>query len=191
MKKITLAIAVLVATVLVNTTATAQDDGGAKAWMDFMTPGPMHTWMAKWNGIWEAELTQWMPGAPETKSKGTNEQSSIMNNLYTVGKFTTTMMGMPMQGQSLMGYDNSKKIFVSTWVDNFGSGIVYMTGRYDEATKTLHLKGMQTDPLTGKDSELREEMKIINDDTYMLVMYGTGADGVEHKFMEGVFKRKK
>ncbi len=190
MKKITAILCLLFAAAAVNT-AAAQDDAAAKAWMDFMTPGPMHTWMAKWNGSWEAELTQWMPGAPATKSKGTNEQSSIMNNRYTIGKFTTTMMGMPMQGQSMMGYDNAKKIFVSTWVDNFGSGIVYMTGTYDEATKTLNLKGRQTDPITGKDSELREEMKIIDDNTYMLIMYGTGMDGVEQKFMEGIFKRKK
>lgn len=166
--------------------------GMAKAWENFMTPGPMHTWMAKSNGTWEAEVSQWMdPSAPPNKAKATNVQSSMLNGLYVTGKFTSTMMGMPFQGQSTMGYDNAKKDFVSTWVDNMGSGIVVMRGTYDEANKTLNLKGKQTDALTGKDCDLREEMKFIDDDTYTMTMYGPDWEGKEMKFMEGTFKRKK
>jgi hypothetical protein len=66
-----------------------------------------------------------------------------------------------------------------------------MTGTYDEATKTLNLKGTQTDPITGKDAFIRQEMKVINDDHYNLLMYGPGPDGKEMLFMSGVFKRKK
>jgi Protein of unknown function (DUF1579) len=164
----------------------------AKAWQDFATPGPMHAWLAKTNGTWEAEVSQWMdPAAPPTKAKATNVQTSMLNGLYVTGKFTSTMMGMPFQGQSTMGYDNAKKDFVSTWVDNMGSGIVVMRGTYDEATKTLNLKGKQTDPVTGKDANIREEMKMVDDNTYTMAMYGDGMDGKEMKFMEGTFKRKK
>jgi hypothetical protein len=166
--------------------------GMAKAWENFMTPGPMHAWMAKTNGTWEAEVSQWMdPSAPPTKAKATNVQTSMLNGLYVTGKFSSTMMGMPFQGQSTMGYDNAKKDFVSTWVDNMGSGIVVMRGAYDEATKTLNLKGKQTDPKTGKDTDIREEMKMVDDNTYTMTMYGPGMDGKEMKFMEGTFKRKK
>jgi len=42
-----------------------------KAWGDFKTPGDMHKWMAKTNGSWEGEVTQWMdPNAPPRKIKG-------------------------------------------------------------------------------------------------------------------------
>lgn len=194
MKKLAIFIFGLAMVAFGNMAQAQQSDteATAKAWMDFMTPGKMHDWMAKWNGTWEAEVSQWMdPAAPASKSKAVNVQSSIMNGLYTVGKFTSNMMGMPMEGQSTMGYDNVKKMFISTWVDNFGSGIVVLTGNYDEATKTLHLKGKQTDPTTGKDCDLREEMKIVDDNTYTLTMFGTGADGKEMKVMEGTFKRKK
>ena len=179
--------------ILLLTTAKnlyAQDDA-TKAYMEFMTPGAMHKWIAKWNGNWNVEMTSFMDPANPQKSNGTGVYSSIMNGLYQVGDFTSTMMGMPFQGHSITGYDNAKKLFVSTWVDNFGSGIIYMTGTYDEATKTLNLKGNQTDPLTGKDAYIREEMKIVNDDTYNLLMYGPGPDGKEMLFMSGVFKRKK
>jgi hypothetical protein len=165
-----------------------------KAWMDFATPGAMHKWMEKTNGTWVCDsVSQWGmdPSAPPMKSKATNVQTSFAGGRYVVGKFTGTMMGQPFEGMSTMGYDNGKKMFVNTWIDNMGSGIVHMSGTYDEATKTLHLKGHQTDPMTGKDSDLREEMKMIDDNTYTLSMYGTGMDGKESKFMEGTFKKKK
>ena len=186
-------ISLLIFSILSLTTLTnmyAQDDA-TKAYMDFMTPGAMHKWMAKFNGSWDVEMTSYMnPSAPE-KSSGTSGVTTMMNGLYQVSDFKATMMGMPFLGHSIMGYDNAKKVFVSTWVDNFGSGIIYMTGTYDEATKTLNLKGNQTDPISGKDAMIREEMKIVNDDTYNLLMYGPGPDGKEMLFMSGIFKRKK
>jgi len=166
--------------------------GMTKAWEDFKTPGAMHKWLAAQNGTWEGEVSQWMdPAAPPMKSKNTIVNSMILNGLYQQSKFTGTMFGMPFEGQSTTGYDNAKKMFVATWVDMSGSGIVYMTGNWDEATKTLNLKGRQTDPMTGKDCDIREELKIIDDNTQTMTMYGPGMDGKEMKFMEGTYTRKK
>jgi hypothetical protein len=191
MKKWILAGGLLMATAF-NTAWAQMPDDAAKAWQNYMTPGKMHSWLAKWNGSWEAEVSQWMdPSAPPNKTQATIEQQATLNGLFSVGKFKSTMMGMPFEGHSTMGYDNAKKMFVSTWMDNIGSGIVVMTGSYDEATKTLHLKGKQTDPMTGQDSDIREEMRIVDDNTYVMTMYGAGMDGKEMKFMEGTFKRKK
>lgn len=189
MKRLTLTLCIIF--LLTNQqTSFAQQADAMKAYMDFMTPGPMHKWMAKLNGTWEADITSYMNPASPDKSKATNVTSTIMNGLYQVGDYSGNMMGMPFQGHSIMGYDNGKKIFVSTWIDNMGSGIIYMTGTYDEAAKSLHLKGKQTDPLTGKDADIREVMKIIDDNNYTLEMYGSGPDGKEIKYMEGTFKRK-
>ena len=163
-----------------------------KAWMEFATPGAMHKWMEKTNGTWEAEVSQWMSAdAPPMKTKATNLQSSVLGGRYVTGKFSGSMMGQPFNGLSLMGYDNAKKVFTSTWVDDMGTGIVHMTGTYNEATKTLSLNGHQTDFMTAKDSDIREEMVMIDDNTYKMTMYGTGFDGKEMKFMEGTFKKKK
>ena len=176
-----------------TTTAPPMDSAAMmKAWMDFATPGAMHTWMVKTNGTWEAEVSQWMDAkAPPTKMKATNVQTAAMGGRYVLGKFSTTMMGQPFEGMSTMGYDNGKKMFVSTWVDNMGTGIIYMTGTYDEGNKMLRLSGKQTDPMTGKDTDIREEMKMIDDNSYTMTMYGTGMDGKEMKFMEGTFTKKK
>lgn len=170
----------------------AQNTDPMKAWQDYMTPGQMHKMLAKETGTWEAEVSQWMdPTAPPNKMKATNTVTMSMNGLFQIGNFSTSMMGMPMMGQSIVGYDNAKKMFVSSWIDNLGSGIVRMTGNYDEATKTISMKGTQTDPMTGKDSDIRQEIKWHNEDSYTMTLYGAGFDGKEMKFMEGTFIRKK
>lgn len=187
--------ATTVATTEVKTEAPATPPDTAamnKAWAEFMKLGDMHKWMEKTNGTWEGEVSQWMdPKAPPAKSKATIMQISSMGGRYVIGRFTGTMMGQPFEGMSTMGYDNARKLFVSTWIDNMGSGITHMSGTYDEATKTLNLKGHQTDPMTGKDTDIREEMTMIDNDSYTMSMYGTGMDGKEMKFMEGTFKRRK
>lgn len=162
-----------------------------KAWEDFAKPGDMHKWLAKFNGTWEADITEYSNPAKPAKSTGVAVYSSSLNGLYQEGKISGTMMGMPFEGKSWMGYDNSKKEFVSTWIDNMGSGIIYMKGSYDVASKKLTLKGVQTDPGTGKDSEIREVMTVKDDNNYIMEMYGTGPGGKEIKFMDAVYKRKK
>ncbi len=178
--------------VKVETTAPAMNPAEMKkAMKDYATPGDMHKWMAKLNGTWEANVIGFMDPAKPDTSKATNTVNIALNGLYQMGQFRGKMMGRPFEGRSTMGYDNAKKLFVTTWIDNWGSGIIYMTGNFDEKTKTLNLSGQQTDPITGKDMAIREEMTMIDNDSYTMIMYGAGMDGKEMKFMEGTFKRKK
>lgn len=191
MKKIaSIVLSALLLTTSMNTIAQSAEE--MKKYQDYMTPGAMHQWMAKHAGTWEAEVSTWMdPSAPPSKAKATDMVTMTMNGLFQVGNFSSSMMGMPMTGQSTLGYNNATKMFVLSWIDNFSSGIISMTGTYDEKTKTLSLKGKQTDPISGKDTDIRQENKFIDDDTYTMTMYGAGMDGKEMKFMEGTFKRKK
>ena len=169
----------------------AQTADEMKAYMAFITPGAMHKWLASFNGTWEANAVSYMnPSKPDT-SKLVQTYSMMLNGLYQEARITGQMMGMPFEGRSWSGFDNAKKKFVMTWVDNVSSGTTYLTGDYDAATKTLNLKGTQTNPTNGKDMGIREVMKVIDNDTYTLTMYGDGPDGKEIKFMEGTFKRKK
>lgn len=164
----------------------------AKNWQAYMTPGDIHKMMAKWDGTWNSDITMWMqPGAPEQKSKGTVVNKMIFNGLYEESNHTGNMMGMPFNGKSTMGYDVHKKEFVSTWIDNMGSGIMVLRGPWDEATKTMTLKGKTTDPGTTAEMEVRETFKIIDDNTQQMEMFMLMPDGKEFKSMNIVFTRKK
>ena len=176
---------------LLTTSVKAQDEAMMKAWQDYMTPGDMHKLMGAWNGTWTVEINSWMdPKEPPVKSMATAEYKPIFNGLYQVGNFTGTMMGMPFEGKSLLAYDNAKKEFVTTWIDNMGSGVVIMTGKWNEKTKTLELSGTMSDPMTGKDASIRETVQVIDANTQKMTLYMPGMDGKEMKSMEMNMKRK-
>jgi hypothetical protein len=161
-----------------------------KAWMDFATPGVMHKWMAKSDGNWSGEVKSYMnPGQPPVTSTANVVSKTIMNGLYQTSDYSGSMMGQPFMGHGILAYDNAKKQFINTWIDNMGSGVIVMTGSYNEGTKTLSLKGTQTDPLTGKDSMIREEIQFPDDNTQNFTMWGE-MGGKEQIFMEAIFKRK-
>lgn len=182
-----------------NTTAAAADqtpsvkDSTAmmKAWMDYATPGAMHSMLAKDDGAWTVDITSWMsPDAPPEKSTGTATNKMIMGGRYQQSTFKGSFGNMPFEGMSTLAYDNAKKIFVNTWIDNMGTGIMTMEGTYDSATNQINFSGKSTDPLTGKDCIMRQTFKIVDENTQKMEMFATYPGGKEYKSMELVYKRK-
>ena len=159
-----------------------------KAWEAYMTPGDAHKMMAAEEGKWNNEITFWM-GSEEEKATSTAEVKMIMGGRYQVGKYTGDMMGMAFEGQSTLAYDNATKEYISTWIDNMGTGLGVLRGTYDEARKSTTLTGSMVDPITGKEKQVREVYTIVDDNTRKMEMYETGADGKENKTMEIVMKR--
>lgn len=173
-------------------TQAQNDQDAMKKWQAFMTPSDVHKMLAKSDGQWDEEVTMWMaPGAPAEKSKASCENKMIMNGLYQQSNHKGNMMGMPFEGMSILGFDNARKVFVSSWIDNMGSGIMNMEGTWDAATQTVNFKGTGTDPMTGNSMPVRETFKIVDDNTQVMEMYVPGPDGKEFKTMEIKFTRHK
>jgi hypothetical protein len=174
-----------------NTQAQGGDSAAMmKMWMDYMTPGNYHKMLAKSNGTWMEEATFWMaPGAPPTTSSMTAENKMIMGGRYQQSNVSGMVSGTPFEGMSIVGYDNAKKKFVSTWVDNMGTGVMYMEGNYNPAMKNITFLGKMIDPSTGKENNVREVFTIIDDNTQMIAMFDS-RDGKEFKSMELKMKRK-
>ncbi len=189
MKKIS-GIFVLFVLFVPSVSLLAQEQDMMKAWQEYMTPGEMHKILANNIGEWTAEITMWMdPSQPPTKSEGTSVTEALLDGRYFQTKYNGIVMDMPMNGISLEGYDNAKKTFFSTWIDNMGTGIMYLEGTYDSASRTLNYKGTSTDPI-GKEIKVREAIKIIDHDNSLFEMF-TEQDGKETKSMEIKYTRKK
>lgn len=157
-----------------------------------MTPGPMHKMMASWNGTWDGDISMWMkPGDAPMKNKGTAVNKMVLNGLYQQATHTGNMMGMPFNGMSTLAYDNAKKIFLSTWIDNMGTGIMELKGPWDEATKTITLTGKMVDPGSYAEVDVKETLQIIDNNTQLMQMFAPGPDGKEFKTMEIRMTRKK
>ncbi|MDB5210043.1 MAG: hypothetical protein JWQ30_870, partial [Sediminibacterium sp.] len=94
-----------------------------KTMMEAGTPGKEQAMLAKSNGVWKAETTMWMsPDAPPMKSNGTATNKMIMGGRYQQMAFKGDMMGQPFEGLGTTGYDNARKVWTSTWIDNMGTG---------------------------------------------------------------------
>jgi hypothetical protein len=92
------------------------------------------------------------------------------------------MKDMQFKGMGLEGYDNVKKKFVASWIDNIGTGIQFSEGTYDPGTKTLTYTS-EMEPMPGMKSQVRELIKIADKDHMTLEWYETQG-GQEKKTME-------
>ena len=163
----------------------------SKAWEANMTPGEPHTWLASMNGHWDATVKMWMdPSQPPEISKATTHNEMILDGLYQRSQHTGTMMGRPFGGESMTGYDNFKKQFIATWVDNFGSSIMVLTGQYHPDKNTLVLHGSMADPASGQDMSVKEVLTITSKDSYKFEMFMLIGDQ-EIKNLEISYSRKK
>jgi len=195
MKKITLIIAFAIGSVCITNAQdkpmSAEEAAMAKKWEEYMTPGDVHAMMAKSNGEWNQDITMWMdPSGSPMKSNASCTNTMIMGGRYQQSVHKGNFQGMPFEGISITGYDNAKKMIVSTWIDNMGTGIMVMEGKYDPVTKTTTSFGKMTDPMTGKDKSVREEFTIMDDNNHMMTMYETPEGGKEYKTLEIKFTRK-
>lgn len=174
--------------------AAAPPDSAAmmKAWMEYMTPGEMHTMLAKYDGKFAAEVTIWMdPTAPPTKSTGIAQNKMILGGRYQESKFKGEFNGMPFEGQNIIGYDNAKKKFITTWIDNMGSGVMMYEGDWDAEKKAVLFTGSMVDPMTGDKCEMRETFTLVDDNTQLMESWCKTSDGKEYKNMEIKYTRKK
>jgi hypothetical protein len=99
-------------------------------------------------------------------------------------------MGMPFEGRGTEAYDNVAKQYVSTWIDNMGTGIMYSTGTCDEAGKSCSNSGEMWDPMTGQKTTMKSTVTWMDDNSFKMEMFGKGPSGQEMKMMEIVAKRK-
>jgi len=167
------------------------DDPMMKAWEAYMTPGDAHKTMAGMVGSWETVITNYMDPAQPAEEKGSSVFSMEMGGRYIIEKAEGNFMGMPFQGMGVHGYDNALKKYVSTWIDNMGTGIMTSTGSSTDGGKTINFSGMNVDPMSGKEQGHRSVMHMMSADQYHFEMYGPGMDGKEMKLFEITYNRKK
>lgn len=164
-----------------------------KNWEAYMTPGEIHKMIGSWNGNWNGEISMWMaPGAPPSTSSGTMVNKTVLGGRYQQATYKGNYNGMPMEGMSTLAYDNAKKVFISTWIDNMGTGLMVGKGPWDPTTRTITLTGSMVDPTTGKDMDFRETYKIVDDNFHVMEMFAADpTTGKEFKTMEIKYTRKR
>lgn len=152
--------------------AQNQKDEEMKAWMAYATPGDAQKMLANSTGDWKADVSLTMdPAQPPIKSKTSVHNEMIMGGRYLSTRYSGDMMGMPFEGVGTIGYDNGKKMYVSSWIDNMGTGIMYMEGKPGDDKRTVEFKGKAYEPMLGKDVMVRQVMTFIDATHQKMEMY--------------------
>jgi len=173
--------------------AAAMQKQMEEAMMKAGMPGPEHAEMAKNAGTWDAEVKflDMASGKWSDPSKGTARFEPIFDGRYMQMTFEGTMtMGgqtMPFKGMSIMGYDNMKKKYFSTWIDSMSTMMMKSEGT--KSGNTLTLMGSMPDPM-GHESKTREVVTHTDADHMKYEMY-CDMMGKEAKMMEINYTRKK
>ncbi|PZR73197.1 MAG: hypothetical protein DLM73_11285 [Chthoniobacterales bacterium] len=173
-----------------------------KRMMQFAKPGENHRLLEGLEGSWTFAVKTWMnpadPSAAPVQTAGSAVRNEAMAGRFYVGQFASvmklagpdgTMKDMDFRGMSVEGYDNVKKKFVTSWIDNMGSCILNSEGTYDAATKTFTYTG-EYEPMPGVKCNFRQLIKIVDNDHHVMDWYEDRGAG-EAKTMEISYTRRK
>ena len=170
-----------------------------KQMMEMSKLNENHKLLASMDGNWAFAIKMWMnpdPNAAPQQSKGTATRKSIMGGRFVMmdvtGKMqmpdeTGKMKDMQFKGMGVEGYDNAKQKFVSSWIDNMGTGIQFSNGTYDPAAKTFTYTS-EIEMTPGMKMPVREVIKLTDKDHMSLEWYETHG-GQEKKTMEIAYTR--
>jgi hypothetical protein len=173
-----------------------------KQMMELSKLNENHKLLASLAGTWTYNIKFWMnpdPNAKPQESKGSAVTKPMMGGRYFVmdvsGKMQMPgpdgkMKDMEFKGMGVDGYDNVKKKFVSSWIDNMGTGIEFSEGTYDPATKTFTYAS-EMEAVPGMKTKVREVLKIADNDHHTFEWYEDRGKGQEAKTMEISYTRKK
>ena len=126
-----------------------------------------HKMLADMDGNWNYAIKMWMNPDPNGKPQESK--------------------GLQFKGMGVEGNDNVKKKFVSSWIDNMGTGIQFSDGTYDPATKTLTYTS-EIEMMPGMKMPVREALRLTDKDHMTLEWY-ENRGGQEKKTMEIAYTR--
>jgi len=150
------------------------------------TPGKQHQMLASGAGSWTGKNQMWMaPGMPAITSESTAMVTPAMDGRFTKCEFKGDMPGMgPFSGFGIYGFDNVSQKFVSTWIDNMGTGMMQGTGEASADGKVITWNYTYNCPITKKPTKMREIETITGPNSKTLEMWGIDPkSGKEFKSM--------
>jgi hypothetical protein len=174
------------------TAPPGMDPAVAEKMAAYAKPGAEHEMLKSRVGKWTGKGKFWMsPEAPPMESAIDSEYSLIMDR-YLANTTHSDMMGMPFEGHGLTAFDNIKKKYMGTWIDNCATGIMSMEGTYDAASKTMTMTGEGPDAVAGKYSPMKIVEKAVDANSFVMEMHSTDAkSGKLFKCMEITYTRAK
>jgi len=165
-----------------------------EAFVHAATPGKMHERLAQDVGVWHGKHTMWSgPDSEPVSTECTNTITPLMDGRFTRCEMAGEIPDMgPYRGLVISGYDNVSQKFVSTWVDNWGTGMAIGEGNLSADGKVLTWNFTFNCPIQKKPVVMRQVETTSGKDTKVLEIFGTDPkSSKEYKMMRIELAKKK
>lgn len=163
---------------------SAEDRADMEAYQKAGTPGPQHQALAATAGKYGMKVKSWAKaGTPPMEDTGTATRTMALDGRVLVEEVSATMMGAPMTGHGMTGYDNVTGKYWATWTDSNSTGIMVAHGTCD-AKHSCTFTGTWSDAVAKGPKKARMTSKWTTPTTEVWEMRGPGKDGKEFKMME-------
>lgn len=155
--------------------------------LDYSHPGKYHQILADLAGEWTFDGRHFSGNPNPDSNKVVKEfNGSIVRRPFADGRFfivelTGGKLPLPIQDGKMKdgnvqdleieGYDNVKRKFVFTFINNhIGSFIIYAEGSYDPTTKTISYE-YEVEPVPGRKTKFRKLLIVQDKDHYKVEYY--------------------
>jgi len=181
---------------LLVTPASAQDPPASDKVMataqQYTQPGPHHEFLERFLGTWETETRFTMAGMEKMPpAPGTIECSWLIDGRWIQMQGSGTMFGMRLSTFEVMGYDNFKKSYVLSRVQNLDTAMHNAEGDVDPSGNVLLLYGTLDEYLTGEhDKMVKTIYRFVSNDEILLEVHDLPIGEKNTKVIEMTMKRK-
>jgi len=164
------------ATMLVPRVAQTQDEGIDPAimqkMMELAAPGAEHEALAHRVGAWKEHYKFRMgPGLPWNEADGRGEIKPLLGGRYIMEETHFEMMGMPMEGLQILGFDKGKGEYISLWMDTNSTWWITSRGKKTK-DGAIEFKGTMVD--------------VAGERPYRMVVREKGKDLIENEMYDTI-----
>jgi hypothetical protein len=113
-------------------------------------PGPEHEVLKRDVGVWDVTMEiAPAPGMPPFTMAGV-ETNTLFGGRWLLSEYKSDIMGQPFEGHGIVGYDPTKKAYVTVWADMMSTSLSLGESSFDAGTNTMTGWTEVADPAGGK-----------------------------------------
>lgn len=170
---------------------TPEQQAQMAAFASASTPRAEHKQLAYFVGNWTTKSQVWMdPNAPAMETTGASKGEALYDGRYVSMSYSGTFWGQPFTGQGLLGFDNLRGKFFSTWIDSMSTSFWLAWGTYDKAGDAWTFHGDMPDMMNPATMvKVRQVFRIHDPKHYTFDWYET-RDGKEMRTMSIDYQRQ-
>lgn len=158
----------------------------------YMQPGEHHQLLKRFLGDWATETRMFMGDQATPPTPGTANFHWLVEGRWLQQDARGSMMGMPLEVHSWLGYDNFKQSYVSTDVNSIETAMRHAEGDLLQDGSALILYGTLDEYLTGEnDKMVKYAWRFVSDDEMALEVHDLPIGETNTKVVEVRYKRKK